>query len=112
MMAENVQSDIRQTFLFFVPDFLHARYADHPMAAEISRAFAPMTGKVVRSALGTSRQLIGLVALFGGQWPHSSYMVPGGGTASRVSARRVEFVGTPDRHQGGTPNIGGSYNFV
>ncbi len=33
--------------------------------------------------------------------------LPGGGTASRVSARAAEFVKSPDRHQGGTPNIGG-----
>jgi len=96
LMAENVQSDIRQTFLFFVPDFLHARYADHPMAAEISHAFAPMTGKVVRSALGTSRQLIGLVALFGGQWPHSSYMVPGGVTRPASAKDLIECHGMVD----------------
>jgi len=96
LMAENVQSDIRQTFLFFVPDFLHARYADHPMAAEIARAFAPMTGKVVRSALGVSRQLIGVVALFGGQWPHSSYMVPGGVTRPASGKDLVECHGMVD----------------
>lgn len=33
--------------------------------------------------------------------------LPGGGTASRVSPSDVDFVGSPDRHQGGTPNIGG-----
>ena len=33
--------------------------------------------------------------------------LPGGGTASAVSQRSAEFVRSPDRHQGGTPNIGG-----
>lgn len=33
--------------------------------------------------------------------------LPGGGTASRVSEDEVEFVSVPERHQGGTPNIGG-----
>ncbi|MCI0570990.1 MAG: aminotransferase class V-fold PLP-dependent enzyme [Myxococcaceae bacterium] len=33
--------------------------------------------------------------------------VPGGGTAAIVSARSVEYVKSPDRHQGGTPNIAG-----
>lgn len=47
--------------------------------------------------------------LYGPRWllDDAPPYLPGGGTASRVSARRVEFVGTPDRHQGGTPNIGG-----
>ncbi len=80
LMAENVQSDIRQTFLFFVPDFLNPRYADHPLAAEVEAAFRPLKGRVVASALAASRRLIELVAVFGGQWPHSSYMVPGGVT--------------------------------
>ncbi|QID17463.1 nickel-dependent hydrogenase large subunit [Nitrogeniibacter mangrovi] len=96
LMAENVQSDIRQTFLFFVPDFLHTRYADHALAAEVTRAFAPMTGKVVRSALGISRQVLGVVALFGGQWPHSSYMVPGGVTRPATAKDLVECHGMVD----------------
>jgi selenocysteine lyase/cysteine desulfurase/glyoxylase-like metal-dependent hydrolase (beta-lactamase superfamily II)/rhodanese-related sulfurtransferase len=33
--------------------------------------------------------------------------IPGGGTATQVSARSAEYVGAPDRHQGGTPNIAG-----
>lgn len=33
--------------------------------------------------------------------------IPGGGTASEVNREGVTFVASPDRHQGGTPNIGG-----
>ncbi len=33
--------------------------------------------------------------------------IPGGGVAAQVSAHAVEFLGAPDRHQGGTPNIAG-----
>lgn len=33
--------------------------------------------------------------------------LPGGGTAARVGLASVEYVAAPDRHQGGTPNIGG-----
>ena len=48
------------------------------MAAEISDAFAQLKGSVVRGCLRQSRELVGIVAIFGGQWPHSSYMLPGG----------------------------------
>jgi cysteine desulfurase / selenocysteine lyase len=37
--------------------------------------------------------------------------IPGGGTASCVKPDFVEFVASPDRHQGGTPNIGGVVAF-
>jgi cysteine desulfurase / selenocysteine lyase len=33
--------------------------------------------------------------------------LPGGGTASNVTANDVEYLAAPDRHQGGTPNIAG-----
>lgn len=33
--------------------------------------------------------------------------IPGGGTASQVTAHTATFLGAPDRHQGGTPNIPG-----
>lgn len=33
--------------------------------------------------------------------------IPGGGTAVEVTADDVQWVGAPDRHQGGTPNVGG-----
>jgi len=33
--------------------------------------------------------------------------MPGGGTASRVTGNTVDFMPSPDRHQGGTPNIPG-----
>jgi selenocysteine lyase/cysteine desulfurase/glyoxylase-like metal-dependent hydrolase (beta-lactamase superfamily II)/rhodanese-related sulfurtransferase len=33
--------------------------------------------------------------------------LPGGGTASKVTARDAEYLAAPDRHHGGTPNIAG-----
>lgn len=80
LMAENVQSDLRQTFLFFTPDFVHPRYAGHPLAAEIAAAFTPLKGRTVLGCLAASRKILEIVAIFGGQWPHSSYMLPGGVT--------------------------------
>ncbi len=78
LMAETLQSDLRQSFLFFTPDFCNALYAAHPLAGELAEAFAPLKGSVVRGTLKATRELLGIVALFGGQWPHSTYMLPGG----------------------------------
>ena len=33
--------------------------------------------------------------------------IPRGGTAVEVTADEVGWVGAPERHQGGTPNVGG-----
>lgn len=87
LLAENTQSDLRQTFLFFMPDLCHARYAAHPLAPALQQAFAPLQGEVVRGCLHATRQLLGVVALFGGQWPHSSWMLPGGVTTPATLRR-------------------------
>lgn len=88
LMAEIVQSDLRQTFLFFTPDLCHPRYSQLPLAGAADTAFAAMKGEAVRECLDISRKLVGIVALFGGQWPHSSYMLPGGVTLP-ASVRRL-----------------------
>lgn len=90
LMAENVQSDLRQSFLFFTPDFVHPRYAGQPLFADIEAAFAPLKGSVVRSALSASRKVVELVAIFGGQWPHSSYMLPGGITRGATARDLID----------------------
>ncbi len=90
LMAENVQSDLRQSFLFFTPDFVHPRYAGQPLFAAIEAAFAPLKGSVVRSALTASRKVVELVAIFGGQWPHSSYMLPGGITRGATARDLID----------------------
>ena len=97
LMAENVQSDLRQSFLFFTPDFVHPRYAAQPLFADIEAAFAPMKGRIVRSTLAASRKVVELVAIYGGQWPHSSYMLPGGITRGATARDLMDCQDIVDR---------------
>ena len=80
LLTEAIQSDIRQTFLFFAPDFCQDRYHGHPQFAELMGAFEPFRGSVYKETLDVTRKLVRIIAEFGGQWPHSSYMLPGGVT--------------------------------
>lgn len=88
LMAETIQSDLRQTFLFFAPDFCHARYAASPVRTAVVEAFAPFQGWAYRETLRYSRRIIEIVALLAGQWPHSSHIAPGGVTAG-ANIRRI-----------------------
>ncbi len=88
LMAENVQSDLRQSFLMFTPDFCNEKYQQHPMFPQMLAAFEPFKGKVHRSILEQTKKILEIVAIWGGQWPHSSYMVPGGVTLG-PSMRRI-----------------------
>lgn len=88
LMAENLQSDLRQSFLMFTPDFCNPKYQSHPMYPALMTAFEPFKGKIHRSILEQTKKILEIVAIWGGQWPHSSYMVPGGVT-SGPSIRRI-----------------------
>jgi hydrogenase large subunit len=88
LFAEALQSDIRQTFLFFSPDFCQDKYQLHPLYADAIAAFEPFRGTSYLQALEVSRQIVRIIAEFGGQWPHSSYMLPGGVTTG-ADVRRL-----------------------
>ena len=78
LIAEGLQNDLRQTFLFFAPDLCHPRYQAHALFGPMMRAFEPFKGDIYRETLAMTRRVLEVVAHFGGQWPHSSYMLPGG----------------------------------
>lgn len=80
VMAESVQSDVRQSFLMFTIDLCHERYADRPGWDEVLRCFEPFRGSTYVGTLQHSKEILKIVAQFGGQWPHATYMVPGGVT--------------------------------
>lgn len=90
LMAETVQNDLRQSFLFFAPDFCNARYAGLDNHAATRADFLPFQGRIFLETLEHSRQIVKLVAVFGGQWPHSSYMLPGGVTAQPTAKRILD----------------------
>jgi hydrogenase large subunit len=88
LMAEGIQNDLRQTFLFFAPDFCNPRYLDEPWFEPLMAAFEPFKGSIYRETFAATRRVVEIVAQFGGQWPHSSYMMPGGVTTP-ADLRRI-----------------------
>jgi len=98
LMAEEIQSDTRHAFLMFAPDLCHPRYAGLEEHAAVVEAFAPFRGRVHRETLVETKRILEIVALFAGQWPHSSHMIPGGvaGMGSRRSIARA--LGIVDVH--------------
>ena len=78
LMAEHVQSDLRQAILMFMVDFAGPGHAGGPLHEEAARRYAPIHGESCIETIRATRTILELVALIGGQWPHSSFMVPGG----------------------------------
>lgn len=82
LMTEHLQSDARQAFLSFASDFANPAFASLPGYEEAVRRFAPFRGETALEVIRETRRVVEIIAILGGQWPHSSYMVPGGVTAT------------------------------
>lgn len=78
LMAEHLQSDMRHAFLMFTVDFLNPLYEKSDFFEEAVRRYEPFKGETVIEVIKETKKILEMIAIFGGQWPHSSYMVPGG----------------------------------
>jgi len=79
-LVEGVQSDLRHTILMFMVDFVTPAYAGQPWFDAAQARFAPLAGSSAIETIRETKRVIELIAVIGGQWPHSSFMVPGGVT--------------------------------
>lgn len=77
-LAESLQNVPRYFYGMFAVDLTNKKYRASPFYEEAVRRFAPFTGKSYEIGVTVSGKPVEMYALFGGQWPHSSYMVPGG----------------------------------
>lgn len=79
--TEHMQSDLRHAFLMFAADFTNPAYALNPHYEEACRRYAPLKGETAQQIIRETKHLIELIAIVGGQWPHTHFMVPGGVTS-------------------------------
>ncbi len=77
-MTEMLQNDFHHAFLLFMPDFTDAAYQEEPLYTDMVKRYAPLKGSSVRQSIDETRKILEIIAILGGQWPHSSFMVPGG----------------------------------
>lgn len=78
LLAEHIQSDVRQSTLMYMVDFTNPAYVSSPLYEEAVRRYAPLAGESCAETIRQTKKLIEIIAILGGQWPHTSFMVPGG----------------------------------
>ncbi|CAG0958697.1 hydrogenase large subunit [Rhodocyclaceae bacterium] len=78
LMVEHMQSDVRQSVLMYMADFAQEAHGRHPLHDEALRRYAPAAGSSALDTIRETKRLIEAIGVLGGQWPHSSFMVPGG----------------------------------
>ncbi|WKN41322.1 nickel-dependent hydrogenase large subunit [Tunicatimonas pelagia] len=76
--TETIQSIPRWFYAIFATDMANKKFASKPLYQEVVKRFAAYVGTSFQKGVTASGRPVEVYALFGGQWPHSSYMVPGG----------------------------------
>lgn len=76
--CETLQSMPRWFYALFAIDLTNKNYAKAAEYDEIVRRFAPFVGTSYERGVTLSCKPVEVYAIFGGQWPHSSFMIPGG----------------------------------
>jgi Ni,Fe-hydrogenase I large subunit len=77
-IVESIQSLPRHHYGLFMIDYTHKNYSKSPFYEEAVKRWSPFTGTNYELGVTISGRPVEIYALLGGQWPHSSYMVPGG----------------------------------
>jgi hydrogenase large subunit len=76
--TETIQSIPRWFYAIFATDMANKKFANKPLYQEVAKRFAAYVGTSFQRGVVASGRPVEVYAIFGGQWPHSSYMVPGG----------------------------------
>jgi len=90
LMTEHVQSDLRHTFLTFAGDFTNPAHSGLEHYDEAVKRYEPFKGEIVLEVLRETPKLLEIIAIIGGQWPHSSFMVPGGIVSAPSNRSRLQ----------------------
>jgi uptake hydrogenase large subunit len=76
--TETIQSIPRWFYAIFATDMANKKFANKPLYEEVVKRWAAYVGTSFQRGVTASGRPVEVYAIFGGQWPHSSYMVPGG----------------------------------
>jgi len=76
--CETLQSIPRWFYALFAIDLVNKKYAKASDYDEAMRRFAPFVGESYEPGVVLGAKPVEVYAIFGGQWPHSSFMIPGG----------------------------------
>jgi hydrogenase large subunit len=89
----------------FAPDFCNPAYREQALYGEALELFEPpFKGRIARETVQHSKQILGIVIAFGGQWPHATYMLPGGVTCPLTAESLTASLAAIDSYTNGTSN--------
>ncbi len=92
--VENVCDHITHFNLFFGADFARPAYAGRPWHDRAVARFTAMEGSAMRACVEARAQVLHIVGLLGGKWPHTLAIQPGGVTRAPTARDRIRMGST------------------
>ncbi len=92
LACENLADHLSHFYLFFMPDFTRAVYADRPWFGEATRRFAALAGEHARAAIAARQRWFEIMGTLGGKWPHTLSVQPGGSARAVEAAERIRLL--------------------
>ncbi len=89
--VEIIQNHIRWFYLFVMPDFTKLEKNKEEM-----KDYIPLNGSKWKKALSISNNILKIVSILAGQWPHTSYTVPGGVMSDPIQTDIAEAISITD----------------
>lgn len=92
--VENMCDHITHFNLFFCADFARPAYAGRGWHGRAVDRFTAMQGSALRQCVEARAQLLHIVGLLGGKWPHTLAIQPGGVTRAPTARDRIRIATT------------------
>jgi hydrogenase large subunit len=75
-------------------DFASDYYKDYNFYEIAKKHYEPFRGELAKSLLNATKDILKIIAYIGGQWPHTSHMVPGGlsGISDDLEILRIRYL--------------------
>lgn len=89
--VENVADHMTHFNLFFMPDFTRPIYADRFWHGQALDRFTAMQGSAQRAAVAARAELLHILGLLAGKWPHTLALQPGGVTKAPGARDKVRL---------------------
>ena len=92
LATENMADHLTHFYLFFMPDFTRAAYAQQAWYAAVQERFTAQQGKHARLALAARQRWFTLLGTLGGKWPHTQSIQPTGSSRAIDAAERIRLL--------------------
>lgn len=89
--VENLCDHLTHFNLFFCADFARPAYAGRAWHDQAVQRFTAMKGSATRACVEARAQILHIVGLLGGKWPHTLAIQPGGVTRAPTARDKVRM---------------------